>query len=1199
MRLISLELQGFKSFPDKTVLKFAPGVTTVVGPNGSGKSNISDAVRWVLGEISSKNMRGSKMEDVIFGGTDTRKPMSYAEVSLTLDNREEDGFSRLASEYDEVTVTRRYNRNGTSEYMINRRPVRLKDINTLFMNTGIGRDGYSIVSQGKAAEIISQKSDERRNVFEEAAGISKYRYQKNDAEKKLAETAQNCERLADIILEKKTNLDKLEKDAEKAKKYLDVYEKKKEADISLLVYETEKVRNETDEKKKQYDLLEKSLLAADNEITDNNNQYERLDIEKSRAKEKFLQLSDKIEQMNNSRFESSTRKQILENDVLHIEENIDSKRKLLSELRENRTALTEKVTQSENNLKEATRLFDETNTLVKENSEQIENLKSKKQQIALQNESNAEKTESLKNEINALNIEKARLQSYSDSGLERKNQLKNELAETLKSTESCREGMLKYKKRLDEYEEKSNAIRQSEEEIRIETEKLREKQSKLNDSVISYAGDLRDIRTKVDSLRRMDELFEGYPQSVSALMNASKAGKLQGIIGPLSHIFTVKSEYSLAVETALGNNIQNIVTENDSAAKAAVLWLKQNNAGRTTFYPLNTMQVTPLSVRTEDLEKRKGYIGIASSLINYDSKYYRVVENLLGRTLVFDNLENANDTAKAFGYRLRIVTKDGQLVNAGGSITGGQAKRESGVLSRSATIDKLGAERIKIEQQKKAAEEEFAKVTDQISELVKKSGDNQAKLKLIASLAQADSNQYTAFETQLSTVNETVEKTEAEIKAIEENKNRYAEEAEKCTQRITEISGEIKKLEEQKAENDAESRQISDLLGDEYKTENRLAVKSAQLQKDVDLAEKELFSAQSEKEQCENEITASENSIKKSEEDIVKKKEEILRCSDDTQHFADSISELTSERDSEDKRSIEIEMKMNELKKSLQELMNSREILSNDFVKLESKLENLSSTYDRNIEYLRSEYEIGFTEAQQLGYPEVTEENRAEVAQRLQELKYKLRGIGSVDPKSIEDYKEAKIAYEEMNTQFEDLTKSRNEFQNTVEILEKEMRTKFVEVMGEINIAFKRVFRELFGGGNAELVLTDPDDVLHCGIDINVAPPGKIIKSLSLLSGGEQAFISIALFFAILNVNPSPFCIFDEIEAALDEVNVAMFASYIKKYSDKTQFITITHRRGTMEVADTLYGVTMAERGISKVLTLNVNEVESKLGVKL
>ena len=1199
MRLISLELQGFKSFPDKTVLKFAPGVTTVVGPNGSGKSNISDAVRWVLGEISSKNMRGSKMEDVIFGGTDTRKPMSYAEVSLTLDNREEDGFSRLASDYDEVTVTRRYNRNGTSEYMINRRPVRLKDINTLFMNTGIGRDGYSIVSQGKAAEIISQKSDERRNVFEEAAGISKYRYQKTDAEKKLAETVQNCERLSDILLEKKTTLDKLEKDAEKAKKYLDVYEKKKEADISLLIFETLKIKDETSVKQNQFELIEKSLQAADNEITDNNNQYERLDIEKSREKEKFLQLSDKIEQMNNSRYESSTKKQLLENDVRHISESIVEKKKQLSELQITLETLKENVSVAEKNLSTVKYSFSETEKLVSENADEIASLKSRKQELALENEKTAGIIENFKNEINSLNIEKAKLQSYSQSGLERKNQLLTELNETQKSTDSCNEGLLKYKKRLDDYQQKTESLKQSEESIIKETDLLRKKQSELNDTVISLAGDLRDIRTRLDSLRRMDELFEGYPQSVSALMNASKSGKLQGIIGPLSHIFSVKNEYSLAIETALGNNIQNIVTENDSAAKAAVLWLKQNNAGRTTFYPLNTMQVSSLPVSRESLERRKGYIGIASELVSYEKKYYSVVENLLGRTVVFDNLDNANDTAKAFGYRLRIVTKDGQLVNAGGSITGGTAKRESGVLSRSSNIERLNAERIKTEQAKKTAEEEFSDVTSKIADLVSKSDDLSAKLKLISSLAQADSNQYTAFETQLATANELIEKTKSEIKLIEENKDRYAEDADSCASKINEISGEISKLELEKSDREAESRKISQNLEEKYKTENFLAVKSAKLQKDVDSAQNQLDMAQNDKNQCESDIGATEISIKNSEDEILKKKEEIARRTDDAQHFADSVTSLTGERDMADKRSVEIELKMSALKKSLQEMMNSRELLSNDYVKLESRLEALRSNYDRNIDYLRNEYEISFTEAQQLGYPEVTEQNRSEVSSKLQELKYKLRGIGSVDPKSIEDYKEAKTAYEEMSTQFDDLTKSRKEFENTIEILEKEMRTKFVEVMGEINIAFKRVFRELFGGGNAELVLTDPDDVLHCGIDINVAPPGKIIKNLSLLSGGEQAFISIALFFAILNVNPSPFCIFDEIEAALDEVNVAMFANYIKKYSDKTQFITITHRRGTMEVADTLYGVTMAERGISRVLTLNVSEVESKLGVKL
>lgn len=1199
MRLISLELHGFKSFPDKTVLKFAPGVTTVVGPNGSGKSNISDAVRWVLGEISSKNMRGTKMEDVIFGGTDKRKPMSFAEVSLTLDNREEEGFSRLQSEYDEVTVTRRYNRNGTSDYMINRVPVRLKDINALFMNTGIGRDGYSIVSQGKAAEIISQKSDERRNVFEEAAGISRYRYQKNDAEKKLAETVQNCERLADILLEKKNILDKLEKDAERARRYLEVYEKKKEADVSLSVYEVNGIRARLGEKSGKFESLRNALSIADKEIEDASAELDRLDIEKNRANERSSSLTEEIERITLNQHSEDTTAQTSQVELNMKNEQIDEYNETVRKLNVELAAFTENADNASKKLAEV--------------AEKKLSAEQKRDRISSDNARLSEEIDALDLEIegalseaaklnerqDALRLRLAELDATSASASSRKEELENEIAEREKSTEACKDGMVQYKRRMDDYQQKADKIKEKNAETLARLEALRAERDTLNEKIAGFASDIRDIRTRIDSLRRMEELFEGYPHSVSALMNASKHGKLSGIIGPLSHIFTVKSEYSLAIETALGANIQNIVCETDEAAKSAVAWLKQNNAGRSTFYPLNTMQVTPLAVDVGELKKHRGYIGIASELLEYEPKFDRVIKNLLGRTLVFDNLDNANATSKAFGYRIRIVTRDGQLVNAGGSITGGAAKRESGVLNRSATIDRLNADRLKVEADKKTAEERYNEVSGELNELTRLSQEDENKLKLLNSLYQADNTHYTAFEAQLNTVNETVNQLREQLNDTDNNKKSIANEKASIQSEVLKIKEELGELEKRRAENDGIKQKDRQRLNEGNKLYQDAMIDVTALSKDVEAAQRDLEGKLMQKQSCADEIARTEGRIAENKSRIAEIRETILRSASLAKKLQETVKEKASERDAAEALSRELDQKLTSLRNEHSEKLNARSVLSTDFSKLEAQLESLNSDLDRTVAYLQSEYEITFSEAEALNYPPVTAENRDEVSKLLTELKYKLRGIGSVDPSSIEEYKVAKETYEEMNKQFEDLTRSREQFASTVELLEKEMRTRFVEVMGEINVAFQNVFRELFGGGSAELVLTDPDDVLHCGIDINVAPPGKIIKSLSLLSGGEQAFISIALFFAILHVNPSPFCIFDEIEAALDEVNVAMFANYIKKYSDKTQFITITHRRGTMEVADTLYGVTMAERGISRVLTLNVNEVESKLGVKL
>lgn len=1199
MRLISLELQGFKSFPDKTLLKFAPGVTTVVGPNGSGKSNISDAVRWVLGELSTKSIRGSKMEDVIFSGADSRKPMSYAEVSITFDNREEAGFNRLASDYDEVTVTRRYNRNGSSDYMINRRPARRQDILTLFMNTGVGRDGYSIVSQGKAAEIISQKSDERRNVFEEAAGISKYRYQKNDAEKKLAETAQNCERLADILLEKKSALHRLERDAEKAKKFLDVFERKKEADVSLGIYDINETKKELAEKKLKFEELSKSLNVADNEITDINNEYDRLDIERNKNNDTSSSLTTSIEKITSDLYSSDTKVQLLQNDLKHLGENISATEKKLSSLTSDLEAYIEKADSAAKILGEVREKFDTKNNENEALSNELDQLKAKIDEIELEIEAEIARNEDLTDKLSDLRISHAELEGSETSNEERRAELENEIETTKRSTETSRNGMLQYKRRMDDYSAKIEKIKALDEETTEKLDKLKNERDEINGKIVGYASDIRDIRTRIDNLRRMEELFEGYPHSVSAIMGAAKAGKLSGIIGPLSHIFNVKSEFSLAIETALGQTVQNIVAENDQAVKNAISWLKQNNAGRATFYPLNTMQVTPISINEAELKKRKGYVGIASDLIDYDQKYAKVMQNLLGRTLVFDNIDNANDTAKAYSYKVRIVTKDGQIINAGGSMTGGSSKKESGMLNRAATIEKLNDERVKTEQAKKIAEDRFAEISEQISQLTSISQENASKLKILSSLYQADNNHYTAFEAQLNTVNENISRLEEQLSDIDGSKTRIENERARIAAEIETTKADIEACEAQRTEKIVKRASMRSEHDESTKIYNKALIDVAELNKDVQAAMRELELRMEDKNECENDIEDAKASIERDKALISEKNDEIVRRSSQTKEFSDTIAKMTSERDAADSKSRDLEIKMFTLKDDLTERLKIREQLSIDHTKVEARIDNLNTAIDTKIEYLQEEYKLTFSDAEALNYPAVTPENRDEIEQTLTGLKEELRKVGNVDPSSIEEYQEAKVAYEEMNTQFEDLTKSRLEFENTIEILEREMKTKFVDVMAEINTAFKRVFRELFGGGNAELVLTDPDDVLHCGIDINVAPPGKIIKNLSLLSGGEQAFISIALFFAILHVNPSPFCIFDEIEAALDEVNVAMFANYIKKYSDKTQFITITHRRGTMEVADTLYGVTMAERGISKVLTLNVNEVESKLGVKL
>lgn len=1199
MRLLSLELQGFKSFPDRTVLKFAQGVTTVVGPNGSGKSNISDAVRWVFGEISAKSMRGTKMEDVIFGGTDKRKPMNYAEVSITFDNREEDGYSRIPIDYDEVTITRRYSRNETSEYMINRNKVRAMDISALFMNTGIGRNGYSIIGQGKAAEIISQKSDERRNVFEEAAGISKYRNQKNDAERKLAETVLNCERLADILNEKKIALDRLEKDSERAKRYLEIYEKKKESEVSLAVYDIRHNRKKLQELSAKNDTLKAALMNADNSINDATVEKDRVDILKNSARESALTLTTKIEDYTTQRFDKDSGAKVLENEVTHIKSKIREITEKIESLTEKSDVYVEEVVLAENE-------FSEVNAK-KESAEKnrdgiigdISKLNAEIDELDIKIENLTEEMENVTSEIDGYRLRTAELEGSHELTEKRKIEIKRDIENNEKSAAVFEEGKSRQKQNVDNYKRLLEEFSLSGQKNSQKLSELRKETERLNSEIISVVSDIRDNRTRADTLRRMEELFEGYPHSVSAVMNASKLGKLSGIIGPLSHVFSVNGEYSLAIETALGSNIQNIVCDTDEAAKSAVWWLKQNNAGRTTFYPLNTMQPGSLSVDIKDLSKHKGFIGIASELVEYEQKFKNVIENLLGRTVVFDNLDNANATSKAYGYRLRIVTKDGQLVNAGGSITGGAAKRETGVLNRSATIDRLNADRIVFEQNKKELETKYQEKLKETEELEASMQGSIIKEKALNTLYQAALTEYNSLDMQLKSNKELVSRLGEQLVEIETLESKAENEKKSITENIRNLGDRLTEIKRKKTGFSEEKEVLTDKLNKFRESLHTISVVVMSFGKDVEALDKNLTFKRQMRDDCERELNACKGQIVRLQDELEKTVKKIEESFSMAQKLGNEVLEMVGERDEAQKKVIEYEQRILGIEIKIREFMRSREILSTDNSKVESQIENINSDLDKSVGDLINEYNLTFSEAEKLDYPEVTPENRAEVSQKLTECKYKLRGIGSVDPTTIEEYQVAKTAYDELNANLEDMEKSRKSFEQIVQELETEMKTRFVSVMEEINEAFNRVFRELFGGGSASLLLVDPEDVLHCGIDIKVAPPGKIIKNLSALSGGEQAFVSIALFFAILNVNPSPFCILDEVEAALDEVNVAMFANYIKKYSDKTQFITITHRRGTMEVADTLYGVTMAERGISRVLTLNVNEVESKLGVKL
>ncbi|MBE6686705.1 MAG: chromosome segregation protein SMC [Ruminococcaceae bacterium] len=1195
MRLKTLELQGFKSFADKTVLSFDRGVTAVVGPNGSGKSNISDAMRWVLGELSSKSIRGKKMEDVIFGGTDNRRPMGYAEVSLTIDNT--DPENRMAIDYDEVTVTRRYYRTGDSEYMINRKPVRLKDINELFMNTGIGRGGYSMIGQGKAAEIISQKSDERRNIFEEAAGIAKYRARKNEAERKLSETDDNLIRIGDILSELQGRVGPLERDAAKARRYLDLYEEKKALDVGICVYDISDIKNKTGKLKADFEIAKHELEIAEDTLKSLETQRDRLYDITQANKLRYEELNRLINESNRRRFDFEASGKVLENDIKHLNETIESssaeKERISKSIEAANALLDSSVKDTDAKKEELLKLvekYTKGNSLVSEYDERIDSLGD---EIDSKEMSFNEK----KDEAVKAKIDLSALEASGRSRDERRTMLEDEISEideslslVTKRIEQADKTIASYQQNIDE----ASAI-QSEKDAFIN--ECNEEILKLTDKKNRLTLDISAKKQRIDTLRRMEELFEGYTGSVRSVMSASDDKKLKGIIGPLSRIIEVDSKYSLAIETSLGQAIQNIVCETEKDAKDAIRYLKDNRKGRATFYPLTS--VKPQYLAGNIKPEAKGYIGIASDLVRVDERYRNIVDSLLARTCVYETIDDANVAAKNNSYKLRCVTLDGQQINAGGSFTGGSARNDSGILTRSNEIDNITAELKKAESELKDTESRISEEEKKIADISVSRDDIAAKNALFASLAGAEETQKKILISQkdsdqsrkdaLLTALADIDKEQLNAEnSIASEKNRIAA----IEKDIEALEAQIRALLDQRRSLTEEQSEIS------VKT-NAVGIDIERKKKDIEAGEYEISIRRDALDELISKRNIEDNKISAANEKLESIAEKISGGKEQSEKIAQEIEAMQKEIEEINRANIDNEAKDSKLRLESKDISHKHEIFLREYTKLEAQCEAVQNEQDKLIAHLWDEYELSYGAALELEYPEITENNRNEANKSRNELKNKIRALGSVNVNAIEEYEEVKTRFDFLSTQYTDLTKSKEELGGVIYKLEAEMRTKFISVFDAINTNFKDVFRELFGGGTAELSLSDPENVLESGIEINVAPPGKIIKNLSLLSGGEQSFVAIALFFAILKVNPTPFCVLDEIEAALDEVNVARFAQYCQKYSSKTQFIVITHRRGTMETSDVLYGVTMYERGISKVLSVNVDEVEKKIGVKL
>ena len=1206
MRLKTLELQGFKSFPDKTVISFDRGITVVVGPNGSGKSNLSDAMRWVLGEISSKNIRGGKMEDVVFAGSQQRSPMGYAEVSVTFDNTEEEGKVVSLAEYDEITVTRRYYRVGDSEYFINRKAVRLRDIHELFLNTGLGRDGYSIIGQGRIAEIISQKNDERRAIFEEAAGIARYRYQKTEATKKLQDTESNLVRIEDIAGVLGERLPPLEKDAEKAKKYLELRDAKMAVDIALSLFDVDTAKAAADD-------LSGKLILAKTAFTEANEEREALERDEENARNEEMsvkleteRIAAKILSLSGSIHESESNAKLTENNAVHLKEILRSSEE---KIRASKEALSSAEA-------EERRLSDEYGAAKKRTD-----LLSEKEEAAAQSVLAAEQalsdheqeTAELESEISVLRNEQTQAVVAVSVAEARAESNSQKFAEFEKNIEKYTADIALFDRRIetakgkiDGYQKREASLKTEFDNILIQKRDYENKIKALTEQKNNTFLEISQRKHKIQNLVRMEEFLEGYAGAVRFIVGEHKSGKIQlpdgspaKIYGPVSRLISVPDQYSAALEIAFGQSLQNIVVEDEASAKAAIAYLKKKNAGRATFYPITTMHGNELSEQDVPAAHRAGFVSVASALVECDEQFRGIVRSLLGRILIAKDIDSANKIAKAMNFRYRIVTLDGQVINAGGSFTGGSLSSDGRILSRRVQIDKLGEEVKTLEDALLRIKGDIDKQTSLLEESKKKEDGVRASASGLKTLSDAENTQLSVLVSNRDVLRQTLDGlreeydrltgeirlVRAQAEALEHQKIAYAEKiriAEKQTEDLSKRKGALSA--ELKA---AQSAHTAAVL-EKTKAEANLDVLGQMLRN----AELHTEDVRNTLEMLQSTVAETSEKIRLGEEELVRTKEQILELQTE-------LAQTEQRKTENAQRSLELEKKLTEFRLKNRELGDKRDLLYRTYTKIEAEYQSVRERRDKLIAFLWDEYELTYTEAVKRCVMKVTAENRLESVSAQNKYKNQIRALGSVNVNAIEEYKEVKKQYDDLYAQIEDLKKSKESLLTIITELELTMQRDFMTTIEAINVNFGRVFSELFGGGRAEIKLSDPANVLESGIDINVAPPGKVIKNMSLLSGGEQAFVAIALYFAILNVNPSPFCILDEIEAALDEVNVDKFAEYVKKYSDKTQFVIITHRRGTMEAAERLYGVTMHEKGISDVISIDVSEIEKKIGLDL
>ncbi|GAC92028.1 chromosome segregation ATPase [Anoxybacillus flavithermus NBRC 109594] len=1186
MFLKRLEAIGFKSFADRISIDFVPGMTAIVGPNGSGKSNITDAIRWVLGEQSAKSLRGAKMEDVIFSGSESRKALNVAEVTLTLDNS--DQF--LPLEYEEVSITRRVYRSGDSEFFINNQPCRLKDIVDLFMDSGVGREAFSIISQGKVEEILSSKAEDRRMIFEDAAGVLKYKTRKKKAEQKLNETEDHLQRVQDILHELNQQLEPLKQQASIAKEYLEKKEQLQTYEVGLIVYEIEQLHEKWEALKKQLALhqqnemeLATTLQKEEAHIAQLRHELTALDESIDGLQQVLLLVSEELEKM-------------------------EGKKQLLKERKSNAYKQQQQMEQTMGQLAERERALEATIAEKKKVLQQLQTdvqalqaqLKEQNNVLSAYGPKAEEEIERLKSEYIDLVHEQATLKNermHIESQLQKNEEKQQQLIV------ANNEHIQAYEQIVEQWEQKQKLIHELQERIAKQEQTLQTKEEQLTARKEQYRKKettlyeayqyVQKVKSKKEMLEAMQQEYAGFFQGVKEVLKAKD--RLNGIHGAVVELMTVPSELETAIEVALGGAAQHIVVKNEQSAREAIQFLKQNKYGRATFLPLDVIQrkLFPPSVR-ENIAKHPAYVGIASELISYEATYENIMTNILGTVIVTRDLKGANELARQLQYRYRLVTLEGDVVNPGGAMTGGTVnKQTSSLFSRARELEEVTAHWRDVEQKTIELEKLVQREKEAIAQAEQERTALYTELEASRMELQEEKSAWMELNLRKKHMNERLAVYRYERQTLEEEKKQL-------TARLHDIMHSLHTLEKHIASIDEQVKQWTEKKQLEQQSKEQMQEKLTALK--VALAEKQEHVRN--EEQHVHRLTEEWEEVKRTLTHIEKERNELVRHTNEQTEDEQQLERICEEKTKQKEETIELiasrreqrlhyQTKLEQLEKEIKELKRQHKQLTDTLKDEEVKLARFDMELDHLLNRLREEYKLSFEAAKEAFPLHIPAQ---EARKKVKLIQLAIDELGTVNLGAIEEYERVSERHRFLTEQKEDLQQAKDTLYQVIDEMDDEMKRRFATTFEQIRTQFARVFVELFGGGKADLQLTDPNDLLHTGVDIVAQPPGKKLQHLSLLSGGERALTAIALLFAILNVRPVPFCVLDEVEAALDEANVQRYAKYLKKFSDDTQFIVITHRKGTMEEADVLYGVTMQQSGVSKLVSVRLEEVAEKKG---